>query len=885
MRLQVSYTVLMLRQVLVVFSALTASAFASSSCLGEYQQCPSSGDCVLDPSLCGRCKQGQYLCPLDQKTCVDLADAYKTCPDIKGTHFDWTMSIDDRLAHLVKTTNITEQIAQLTNDAPAIVHAGIPAYNWLNDDEHGVRQSHATSFPNGCALGATWSKRTLREVGYAIGMEARGLHNGFVHAGNRGHRVNGIGITMYSPNMNMVRDPRWGRAQEVYSEDPNVAAQLTYNFVVGAQGNFSSTGYLLAAACCKHYAAYDLESEPRSRFTFDAQVDSRNMWETYMVNFRHCVVEAQAAHVMCSYNAVNGVPACGNPDLLNGILRDQWKWPGFVVTDYDAWAQIALTHRYCPDLKCAAAVGLKAGTDQEGGGTGAINQLASALADNNVTAEQIQTAFRRLFRVRILLGMLDPPMMVAWNMVGNDSSNIESPEHIALARRAGQEAMTLYKNHNKALPFSISSIKKMALIGSSATQTSLLLGNYAVPPDAGIVSIMQGIENAFGLPPTKPNCTVEQDIDYFVQGEGGTSSPNASDCCVQCMNDATCQYYTWYQNSCYLKTSDAGRKTSEGRISGKCLSKGPSVGKLVFAAGCSNVRCTDTSGFDQATDAAKDADAIVIVLGLDQSQESEGHDRSVVELPGNQAELVAAVRKANPNAPLVVVLVHGGTLALGSVLDDADAIVDAWYPGMQGGNAVADVLFGKYNPAGRAAVTSYLSTSDLPTPGMMDLYAGNGSKGLTYRFFAGKPQYPFGYGMSYTTFSYSNLQLNDSKPKACDVVGVTVTVHNEGDMDGDEVVQVYVKQPKASGPVPNVRLADFARVFVPKGQSTNVSLAITPEFHAYVPLTKNPYTGSAEVSVEAGPLNVYVGGGQPDYFEGHLSAVANVQNTQLLVSC
>ena len=798
---------------LVILALVEIATAAPESCLGEFEKCSDSGDCVLDRSLCGRCSQNQYLCPLDQKTCVDRADDYKKCPNIKGTHLDWTMTIDNRLAYLIKTTSLTEQIAQLTNKAPAIVHAGIPAYNWLNDDEHAVKNSRATVFPNGCALGATWSKKTLGEVGYAIGREARALHNGLVHEGNRGRNglfSNGGGITMYSPNINLVRDPRWGRAQEVYSEDPNLTGQLAYSFVVGAQtttGNW--TRYLLSAACCKHFAAYDLESQPTTRLTFNAQIDSRNMWETYMVAFRQCVVEAQAAHVMCSYNAIDGVPACANSRLLNGILRDQWKWPGFVVSDYDAWALIAITDNLCPDMKCAAAVGLKAGVDQEGGSTDAICQLANALADKNVTVDQIQTAFRRLFRVRILLGMLDPPTMVEWNFLRNDSSNVASVEHIALARRAAQEAIILYKNHNQSLPFSVTQIKRMLLIGPSAIGTKVLLGNYALFPDAGVVSIRQGIEKA--------------------------------------LNDAS------------------------------------PFPRLVFRPGCVDVECADEREFYEATEAAKTADAIVIVVGLDEGQEAEGFDRSLVELPGKQVDLVSAVRRANSHASLVVVLVHGGTIALGKILDDADAIVDVWYPGMEGGNAVADVLFGKYNPAGRAAVTSYQSTSDLPIPGTMNLYAG---RGLTYRYFTGKPQFPFGYGLSYTTFSYSKLVLNTTEPNACDVIGVSVVVNNEGPMNGDEVVQVYVKQKNASGPVPNIRLADFARLFVTNGQSVTVHLSVKPAFHTYVPLTKNDvYTASSEVLVEAGPLTIYVGGGQPDYFEGHLSAVVIVQNTRHLLSC
>jgi beta-glucosidase len=803
------------------------------------------------------------------------------CPGLKGTHLDWTMSLEDRLVYLAKAASLEEKIGQMTNDAPAIVHLGIPGYNWLNDDEHGVRESHSTQFPDGCGLGASWSKKTLHDVGWIVGEEARALHNGFVHSGNRGHHENGAGITMYAPNMNLVRDPRWGRAQEVYSEDPYLSAQLTYNFVSAAQGNFSGK-YLLAAACCKHYAAYDLESLPESRVTFSATVNSRNLWETYLPVFKACVQNAQAGHVMCSYNAINGVPTCGDADLLNGVLRDQWKWPGFVVSDYDAWAMIQSSHHYCPDLTCAAAVGLKAGLDQEGGGTAAISALPKALDIKNVTEDNIDTAFKRLFRIRVLLGMLDPPTMVAWNYLSNMTS--ESPQHVELALQAGREAICLYKNTNNTLPLS-TSINKIAVIGPSADQTGLLLGNYATYPDSGVVSILSGIESALGLNPANitADCTVENNIDYFVQGQGGSPSPNATDCCIQCMLDPACQYYTWYEGACYKKTSDQGQRTSQGRISGKCLSKPSGTGRVTYSAGCTSIQCPDSSGFDNAVKAAEGADAIVVAMGLDQLEESEGHDRSVIELPGMQSDLVAALRKAHSSTPLIIVLVHGGTLGLGKIIDNADAIVDAWYPGMQGGNAVADVLFGKYNPGGRTPVTYYKSTSDLPPPGTMDPYPNDHSHGLTYRFFNGEPQYPFGYGLSYTMFTYSNIQVNSSMPKACDVIGVNVTVKNTGNMDGDEVVQLYVKQPAATVPVPQVRLADFERVTISKGSSVTVQLVILPEFHSVVYDSSNIYQG--QIAVEKGPLEIYVGGGQPQFYSGHVNTTVTVENTQMLDTC
>lgn len=740
-------------------------------------------------------------------------------------------------------------------------------------------QTHATSFPNGCALGATWSKRRLYEVGRAVGLEARGLHNGFVHMGNRGLGENGVGITMYAPNMNLVRDPRWGRAQEVYSEDPRLSGALTYNFVTGAQGN-ASVPYMLSGACCKHYAAYDIESIPRERYFFDAVVDARNMWETYLPVFYACVVEAKAAHVMCSYNALNGVPTCADGKLMNGLLRDQWRWTGFVVSDYDAWAQIRDTHHYCDTYECAAAAGINAGMDQEGGGTVAINALASAIAHGRTTEAAVNVAFRRLFFARIRLGMLDPPTMNAYNYITNGSGVVESAAHIRLARQAGREAMCLYKSRNGVLPLDARRVGTVALIGPQCPQTALLLGNYARVPDAGIVSLLEGVAAALGINITG-ECTYEQDIDYFQPGQTGTPSPNARDCCKQCTYDFSCNYFTWYDGVCYRKSTDRGRVQSGQRVSGRCTRDIPT--RLLYAPGCTNIACPDQLKFDDAVAVARRADAVIVTVGLDQDMESEGHDRATIDLPDNQYALVSALRAAT-DKPLIAVLIHGGTFALKNIYTDADAIVDAWYPGMQGGHAIADVLFGTYNPAGRASVTYYARSADLPAMGNMNLYAVNGSNGITYRYFKGEPQIPFGFGLSYTTFQYVSLRPNVTSAMACDPIGLHVSVRNVGTRAGDEVVQVYVRQPRASVPVPELRLADFERVEqLQPGEQRTVQLTIMPFFHAVVLNGSDVF--QPRLVVERGPLQVYVGGGQPGYFAGHLEATIDISASADLRDC
>ena len=415
------------------------------------------------------------------------------------------------------------------------------------------------------------------------------------------------------------------------------------------------------------------------------QVDARNMWETYMPVFRACVKFAQAAHVMCSYNAINDVPACATPGLLNGILRDQWKWPGFVVSDYDAWAQIYDKHYYCPNYTCAAAVGINAGMDQEGGGNRANGHLPEAIANNWTTVEAVDTAFKRTFRVRLQLGMHDPPTMVDWNLV-SDSSVIEGKDHLSLARLAGQKAMTLYKNKGNVLPLPMD-IKRLAVIGPSATHGPLLLGNYAAKPDLGVTSILDAIMTTLGANVTNftGDCgPYQNNTDYFISGQGGaTPSPDPEDCCRQCGLDPTCQFLTWVKGACYKKNGQGDVRTSKGCISAPCKSHFNGSELVGYASGCNDIKCEKTDGFDAAVNISAGANAILMVLGLDQGLESEGHDRTEIELPANQTALFSTVRKAHPDIPIIVLLVHGGTLALGSIVDEADAILDAWYPGQE----------------------------------------------------------------------------------------------------------------------------------------------------------------------------------------------------------
>lgn len=970
--------------VLLMFAAVLRID-ARPSCIGEFETCPGSGDCVLISSLCGSCATGQYLCPPSASHPSPLCvDDFAACqPHVVGTFWDTSLTVEVRLQLLAEATNLTEQIAQLTNRAPAIPRLYVPAYQWLNDDLHGLRGNWTTSLPNGCALGATWAKDTLHAVGRIIAREARAVHHYWTTRGVRGDdsffSINGIGLTAYAPNINLVRDPRWGRAQEVYGEDPRLTGALAEDYVRGMQHAASETSdfYLSAAACCKHFAAYDLESFPIARYFYSAQVDGRDLFESYLPAFESCAARAGAAHVMCSYNSINGVPTCAEPRLLNDVLRHKWNYTGFVVSDYDAWNMIMSTHHYCGNLTCAAAVGINAGMDQEGGGDSAIDQMQQAVDMGLVMPGRVTESFKRLFRTRLELGMFDPPSQVP--LANLSAATVASTGHVEVALKAGDDAICMYRNERQVLPLTwmqdapSSASKRLLVVGPKAAATRWLLGNYDTKPVAGVVSVLEGVMN-YACAPSKADWTMwwllntdltDPNVDY-----PGTLAEDALACQLACNADVACNYFTWFASTglCFRLPSDRHqrvggmnrrqhsqvvsgprfglvissantdfasvvddsviatdvrecsqrcralrdcRRFSFVELTGLCflvmsntgsaryapgVTSGPSPMKcddsmhnvsVAFVAACADgLSCTEPFGFSEAVREAQTADAVLLVLGLDQDMESEGHDRKSIALPLPQYELIDlmhdAVRSAGRGAPLVGLLVHGGTVAITPA--SFDALLDAWYPGMQGGSSIARVLFGQVNPAGRTPATFYAGDSDLPpnlAQGSFYPNATSGYKGLTYRYFQGVPSIPFGFGLSYTNYSYSGFRTigGDQAFAPCDVVNIEVNVTNVGAVVGDEVVQLYVKQTAASVPVPSVRLGDFQRVrHIAPGETRRVTLSLEPGFHSVVlPDAQNIYNSTVEV--EAGSIELWVGGGQPDYFPGALQLVVVITST------
>ena len=532
--------------------------------------------------------------------------------------------------------------------------------------------------------------------------------------------------------------------------------------------------------------------------------------------------------------------------------------------------------------------------------------------------DDVDRALGRLFRVRLMLGVFDPPTFVEYNYLYNSSSTVETPQHLQYAREVAAKSIALYKNNNQVLPLDPHTVAQpgggIALIGPQFVCTDLLLGNYATYPDHGVRSIVQAMREGINESFTA-HCTSQKHVIYDQpDGLNGSMVFNEAECAQLCYEDDECAYYSFntadiyygssnagYLSNCFLKATAAGYTTRvDDWNSGHCANKSASIGQSQVhnALGCRSVACTDDSAFAHAIDllgsmyAAGNLQAVVVALGLNQSLESEGRDRKTIELPGLQGELVRRIYNftSAKGIAVVCVLIHGGTLALGEAYTQCDAIVDAWYPGQMGGAAIADVLFGAVNPAGRASVTSYVSTSQLPAAGNGsvidgDLYAG---KGTTYRYFGGEVLVPFGHGLSYSQFRYSHLRLNVSGAlaDACGVVRVECVVTNVGDADGDEVVQMYVQQPEASVAVPRVRLADFERVEgVEAGESRNVSLLLTPRYRAVV------YNQTAEpwykpnMMIEAGAITVSVGGGQPAYVKNKVTATLKVAQSASFYTC
>lgn len=644
-----------------------------------------------------------------------------------------------RIDALLEAMTVEEKMGQLLADAPGIPRLGILPYNWWNEALHGVaRSGRATVFPQPIGLAATFDEQLLYRVATAISDEARAKFNIAQGMENYGRYA---GLTFWSPNVNIFRDPRWGRGMETYGEDPYLQARMGTAFVKGLQGD--DPDHMKAAACAKHYAVH---SGPEAvRHEFDAVVSKRDFNETYLPAFEALVTEGGVECVMCAYNRVYGEPACGSDLLLKEVLRDDWGFKGHVVSDCGAVNDLHMTHKVAKDAAESAAWALKAGTDVNCGD--AYTALPEALEHGLISEHDIDRALSRLLNTKMKLGFFDAG--TAWDQLGEEV--VEREEHVKLAREAARKSVVLLKNEGNILPLN-KELRSLYVTGPSAASSDVLLGNY-YGLSSDTVTILDGI---------------------------------------------------------------VGKVSAGTTVNYK-------YGVLPYR--------DNVNPLDWTTGLARSSDATIVVLGISvllEGEEGESlasdsrGDRLDLNLPASQLDFLRKLRDGN-DKPLIVVLTGGSPMTIPEVHELADAVLFAWYPGQQGGNAVAEIIFGESNPSGRLPITFPESLEQLPP---FDDYS---MKGRGYRYMTENPLYPFGYGLSYSSFEYGSVKLSKAEVDQGETLDVEVTVKNTGSMDGDEIVQLYISVDDAGFEVPNSTLIGFKPVAIAAGEETVVSFTVSPE--------------------------------------------------------
>ena len=685
--------------------------------------------------------------------------------------------MDARIDDLIRRMSLAEKVGQLMNAAPAIPRLNVPEYNYWNECLHGVaRNGHATVFPQAIGMAASWNDDLINQVGHAIAVEGRAKYNEALRQNQHGIYQ---GLTFWTPNVNIFRDPRWGRGQETYGEDPCLTAHIGVALVKGLQGNDPT--YLEAMACAKHFAVHS--GPEHGRNTFNVNPASRDLYETYLPQFQALVEEGHVGNVMAAYNSIYNVPCACDPWLLTDLLRHTWGFRGHVVGDSHTVANISATRHYAPTAEEGVALAIKAGLDLECGVS--FHALTKSVAQGFITEKEIDVALHRVLGARFQLGMFDPPARVPFSSLA--MTEVESPEHLALARKVACESMVLLKNEH-LLPLDKTKLKRLAVVGPNADV--LLSGNYSGSPTSPI-TILHGIRDAVG-----PAVSVD-----YVKGCARTDNPK--------------------------KPQDT-----------------PSPEE-----------------FQKAVATAAAADAVIFVGGLDtvlegeeQSYQSPGFfngDRTAIEIPPSQEKMLEALQATGK--PVVFVNCSGSAIAMPWAAAHIPAILQAWYPGGQGGAAVADVLFGDYNPAGRLPITLYEKTADLPD--FSDYRMAN----RTYRYFTGKALFSFGFGLSYTAFDYLPLTPPAATLGPKDTWHLVVPVKNSGDRDGEEVVQVYLRHLDSPVPQPIRSLIAFKRVPVAKGETVHVAFEIPVEWFHYWSVEKKAYVvdpGSYEIEVGAASSDI-----------------------------
>mgnify|MGYP006277495245 CR=1 FL=1 len=821
-----------------------------------------------------------------------------------------TLDMEVRLDSLISAMTLEEKVSQMMDNAPAIERLGIPEYGWWNESLHGVARSGlATVFPQAIGIAATWDEDLMFRLATVISDEARAKHHRYASLGKRGIYQ---GLTFWTPNINIFRDPRWGRGMETYGEDPYLTGRLAVNFVQGMQGDHPK--YLKTVATVKHYAVHS-GPEPE-RHTFNAVTNPRDLRETYLPHFRMSVMESNAYSVMCAYNRYNGEACCGSNKLLTEILREEWGFEGYVVSDCGAINDIWADHKIVETAPEAAALAVQSGTDLNCGRT--YRSLVEAVEKGYITEEEIDVSVRRLFRARMKLGMFDPPEWVPFTRI--PYSVLDSPEHQQVALETAQKSLVLLKNDNQTLPLS-KDIGKVAVIGPNANDVEVLLGNYNGIP-SNPVTPLQGIQRKLGAdrvlyalgcewaenlpvfeiipgsvlrtPDGNPGLQAEyfnnnqfegepvatridSIIDFNWWDQAPLDTLDADNFGVRWTGKLVPPKDGWYVLG--AEGFNAFRVFFEGRelLSFRGIHHSRKVYEEVilkegveydiqiefwdYHGDATMQLLWSTPGHDYRAEAltvAEEADAVVMCMGLSPRLEGEemrvevegfrGGDRLTLDLPQIQQDLMQEI--AALGKPTVLVLLNGSAVSINWADANIPAILEAWYPGQAAGTAIADVLFGDYNPGGRLPVTFYKTVDQLPPFEEYDMVS------QTYRYFQGEPLYPFGHGLSYTTFEYSDLQLPDSTDGS-EPITVFVNVKNTGTTAGDEVVQVYVSDVEASVPVAIRSLQQFQRIHLNPGEEKNVSFTLTPD---QLSLFDKDYRRV----VEPGAFNIAVGGSQPN---------------------
>lgn len=686
--------------------------------------------------------------------------------------FNTDLPVEERAKETIKQMTLEEKVSQLVYKSAAIERLGIPAYHWWNECLHGVaRCGTATVFPQAIGMAAMFDADFLKKVAEAISDEIRGKYNAYQSIGD-----NSIykGITEYAPNINIFRDPRWGRGQETYGEDPFLTAELGIAFIRGIQGGDEK--YRKADANVKHYVVHSGPDELRHEI--DVAIDEKQFRETYLYAFARCIREADVACVMGAYNRVNGAPCSGSSYLLKDILRDELGFRGYVVSDSFAIDDFHLHHKITQTPVESAAMAFNNGCDQNGGTT--FLHLTEAVDQGLVKEEDIDTSVQRLLEERIRLGMFDPVEDVPFHKISD--AVVDCEEFRELAKETARKSAVLLKNKDGILPLE-NKYKKIAVIGPNADSKDILLGNYSGTPSK-YTTLLRGMQEE-----------AEKRGIEILYAEG-------------------CDLY-----------------------------------KKEYRSLC------ETDLIPEAVLAARKSDIAVLCLGLSPVLEGEEGeegavqcDRDTLGLPGRQAELIRAV--AGEGKPIILILCNGSPLSIPKEEPLADAVLEAWYPGEEGGSAVADILFGNYNPSGRLPVTVVKTTEDLPPFESYDM------RGRTYRFLEKEPMYPFGYGLSYTKFRYEPWGI-PKKIKVGEDIHFEVSVKNKGERSGEAVIQVYIHDEEASVNVPKLQLAAFKRVLVESGAERQAELTIRARDLAVI-------RQDGTCVLEPGRFKLFIGGHQPD---------------------